>query len=86
MNLQVQQNNQTTLQYKWSNKVTYSLPQEAMVQLRSWMIPAETCTGTFVACGKTTTTNGQSISKQVTMQYAKGQKVAAPFQSEYLEP
>ena len=32
-----------------------------MVQLRSWMIPAEACPGTFVtlkgACGKTTTTN-----------------------------
>ena len=45
---------------KWSNKVTYGLPQEAMVQLRSWMIPAEACLGTFVAlkgaCGKTTTT------------------------------
>ena len=31
-----------------------------MVQLRSWMIPAEACPGTFVtlkgACGKTTTT------------------------------
>ena len=53
-------NNQTTLQYKWSNKVTYDLPQEAKVQLRSWMIPAEACPGTFVAlkgaCGKTTTT------------------------------
>ena len=48
------------LEYKWSNTVTYSLPQEAMVQLRSWMIPAEACPGTFVAlkgaCGKTTTT------------------------------
>ena len=61
MNLQVQQNmnNQTTLQYKWSNQVTYGRPQEAMVQLRSWMIPAEACPGTFVtlkgACGKTTT-------------------------------
>ena len=62
MNLQVQQNmnNQTTLQYKWSNQVTYGRPQEAMVQLLSWMIPAEACPGTFVtlkgACGKTTTT------------------------------
>jgi hypothetical protein len=62
MNQQVQQNmnNQTTLQYKWSNQVTYGRPQEAMVQLRSWMIPAEACPGTFVtlkgACGKTTTT------------------------------
>ena len=60
MNLQVQQNmnNQTTLQYKWSNQVTYGRPQEAMAQLRSWMIPAEACPGTFVtlkgACGKTT--------------------------------
>ena len=62
MNLQVQQNmnNQTTLQYKWSNQDTYGSPQDAMVQLRSWMIPAEACPGTFVtlkgACGKTTTT------------------------------
>ena len=52
--------NQTILQYKWSNKVTYGLPQGSMVQLRSWMIPAEACPGTFVtlkgACGKTTTT------------------------------
>ena len=61
MNLQVQQNmnNQTTLQYKWSNQDTYGSPQDAMVQLRSWMIPAEACPGTFVtlkgACGKTTT-------------------------------
>ena len=31
-------------------------------------------------------TNGQSIFKQITMQYAKGQKVAAPIHSEYLEP
>jgi hypothetical protein len=38
MNLQVQQN-MNNLEYKWSNKVTYGLPQEAMVQLRSWMIP-----------------------------------------------
>ena len=31
MNLQVQQNmnNQTTLQYKWSNQVTYGHPQES---------------------------------------------------------
>ena len=33
-------------------------PQEAMVQMRSWMIPAEASSGTFVtlrgACGKTT--------------------------------
>ena len=31
MNLQVQQtmNNQTTLQYKWSNQVTYGPPQES---------------------------------------------------------
>ena len=31
MNLQVQQNmnNQTTLQYKWSNQVTYGCPQES---------------------------------------------------------
>ena len=36
------------LEYKWSNTVTYSLPQEAMVQLHSWMIPAEACPGTFV--------------------------------------
>ena len=47
------------LQYKWSNKVTYGLPQGAMVQLRSWMILAEACPGTFIAlkgaCGKTTT-------------------------------
>ena len=62
MNLQVKQNmnNQTTLQYKWSNQVTYGRPQEAMVQLRSWMIPAEACPGTFVTlkgvCGKTTST------------------------------
>ena len=50
MNLQVQQNmnNQTTLQYKWSNQDTYGSPQDAMVQLRSWMIPAEACPGTFV--------------------------------------
>ena len=49
---------------KWSNKVTFGLPQEAMVQLRSWMIPAEACLGTFVAlkgaCGKTTTTKHSS--------------------------
>ena len=36
-----------------------------MVQLRSWMIPAEACPGTFVtlkgACGKTTTTNAPSF-------------------------
>ena len=63
MNLQVQQNmnNQTTLQYKLSNKVTYGRPQEVMVQLRSWMIPAEASPVTFVtlkgACGKTATTN-----------------------------
>ena len=67
MNLQVQENmnNQTTLQYIWSNKVTDGLPQEAMVQLRSWMIPAEACPGTFVnlkgACGKITTTKNDRI-------------------------
>ena len=29
-------------------------------------------------------TNRESISKQITMQYAKGQKVAGPIHSEYL--
>ena len=46
----------------WCNEImlaVYGLPQEAMVQLHSWMIPTEACLGTFVAlkgaCRKTTT-------------------------------
>jgi hypothetical protein len=50
-------NDQTTLHYKWSNKVTYGFLRKPRC---SWMIPAEACPGTFVtlkgACGKTTTT------------------------------
>ena len=61
MNLQVQQNmnNQTTLQYKWSNQVTYGHPQEshgAVAQLddtgRGMSGNIRTLKG---ACGKTTT-------------------------------
>ena len=53
-------NDQTTMCSN-TNGVTKSpmAPQEAMVQLHSWMIPAEASSGTFItlsgACGKTTT-------------------------------
>jgi len=69
MNLKVQQNMKIKqlLQYKRSNKVTNGyLLRKLKVQLRSWMIPAEACPGTFItlkgACGKTTTkTNSEKI-------------------------
>ena len=59
------------------------LPQGAKVQLRSWMIPAEACPGTFVtlkgACGKTTTGNKSPGAKKVQM---NGDVTISPTSSE----